>query len=219
MEITDDEEYNAAGKPAHITYKQYQKRVTKKSTNEGVMIFVSAFFIMLLLFLAIAKQISPDVDVVIGTDTEQNSVDDRLRTLQQEDDAGPAVSDDTTEQTDQMFTPELDEKVQIPSDTKNAAAPPTADKPVVKPDEQQKPLEMPVDQPTVMAKVVVGSYATEEQARVAKDILTDSGLSPFIRTVNGMYTLQVGSYSTREKAQNIAGELSKSGYPARVILE
>ena len=58
MEITENNENSA--KPAHISYSQYQKKVTKKSTNEGVMIFVSAFFIMLLLFLAIAKQITPD---------------------------------------------------------------------------------------------------------------------------------------------------------------
>ncbi|MDR1327788.1 MAG: SPOR domain-containing protein [Heliobacteriaceae bacterium] len=219
MEITDNEEYGASGKPVHITYRQYQKKVTKKSTNEGVMIFVSAFFIMLLLFLAIAKQISPDVDVVIGTDTEKTEVDDRLRMLQQEDESGTAASDNTSGPTDEMFTPELDEKIEIPSKTKKPDESETAQKPAVKPAEQLKSVEIPLDQPKITAKVVVGSYATEEQARVAKDILSESGLSPFIRPFNGMYTLQVGSYSTREKAQNIAGELSKSGYPARVILE
>ena len=45
-------------KSTHISYKEYQKKVTKKP-NEGIAIFVSVFFILLLLFLGIAKQISP----------------------------------------------------------------------------------------------------------------------------------------------------------------
>lgn len=48
-------------RPSHISYKEYQKKVTK-NPNEGIIIFVSAFFILLLLFLGIAKQISPEVE-------------------------------------------------------------------------------------------------------------------------------------------------------------
>ena len=62
-------------RPSHISYKEYQKKVTK-NPNEGIIIFVSAFFILLLLFLGIAKQISPEVDVSIGDDTAVTSSDE-----------------------------------------------------------------------------------------------------------------------------------------------
>ena len=98
-------------RPSHISYKEYQKKVTKKP-NEGIIIFVSAFFILLLLFLGIAKQLSPEIDVSIGEDENQTatedvadktSVDDRLKLLQQEDE-GQKTQDNT-------FATELDEKV------------------------------------------------------------------------------------------------------------
>ena len=108
-------------RPSHISYKEYQKKVTKKP-NEGIIIFVSAFFILLLLFLGIAKQLSPEIDVGIGddenststeeiADADKTSVDDRLRLLQQEDE-GKKVQDNT-------FATELDEKVVLPDQKKN----------------------------------------------------------------------------------------------------
>lgn len=107
-------------RPSHISYKEYQKKVTKKP-NEGIIIFVSAFFILLLLFLGIAKQLSPEIDVGIGddenststeeiADADKTSVDDRLRLLQQEDE-GKKVQDNT-------FATELDEKVVLPDQKK-----------------------------------------------------------------------------------------------------
>ena len=38
-------------KTSHITYKDYKKRVGKRN-NQGMIIFVSAFFMMLLIFWA-----------------------------------------------------------------------------------------------------------------------------------------------------------------------
>ena len=71
------------------------------------------------------------------------------------------------------------------------------------------------------AKVIVGYYTTKEQAEVAKGIIAESGLniSPFVRNIGGAYTIQVGSYSTREKAQVMANELLRNNYPARIIME
>ena len=64
--MREPQDYNEEPKQhSHISYKEYKKKVTK-NPNEGAMIFVSTFFILLLLFLGIAKQISPEVDVQIG---------------------------------------------------------------------------------------------------------------------------------------------------------
>lgn len=74
-----------------------------------------------MLFLGIAKQLSPEIDVGIGddenststeeiADADKTSVDDRLRLLQQEDE-GKKVQDNT-------FATELDEKVVLPDQKK-----------------------------------------------------------------------------------------------------
>ena len=222
-------------KPSHISYKEYQKKVTK-NPNEGIIIFVSAFFILLLLFLGIAKQISPEVDVSIGgdetvasdEDIQKTPVDERLKLLQEEDAAG--------NQEDKTFAPELDEKVVLPEhdkDNKQKEETPKEEEPITLPDKEANPkpseTASPVPktpsvqpqpaQPT--SKVVVGYYATKEQAEVAKGIIAESGLniSPFVRSIGGAYTIQVGSYTTREKAQSVVNDLLRNNYPARIITE
>lgn len=171
-------------------------------------------------------------------------IDDRLKRLQMEDE-GKKEGDE------KMFSPELDEKVVLPKQRKktvgemevemanlmnaqkeeqkqkeekaqekdnnkkeqtSSAPSPSADKKV-----------QPAPQATqiVNAKVVVGYYATEKQAEVAKSIIQDAGVSvtPIVKNVGGYYTLQVGSYSSREKAQQAANQLLKSNFPARVITD
>ena len=222
-------------KPTHISYKDYQKKVTRKS-SDNIAIFVSAFFILLLLFLGIAKQLSPDVDVSIGdgenvvsesSGIEKSEIDERLKLLQMED-AGA----------NNMFADELEEKVVIPdkeseevrnsikeelpekvANTENQATP--------KPEETSSPaprvtaVQQTPEPAGVPSKVVVGYYATKEQAEVAKGIIAESGLniSPFVRAIGGAYTIQVGSYSSREKAQSVVNDLLRNNYPARIITE
>lgn len=223
-------------KPSHISYKDYQKKVTK-NPNEGIIIFVSTFFILLLLFLGIAKQISPEVDVSIGdensdTQTEavdKSAVDGRLKLLQDED-------SQTANKTDNTFADELDEKVVIPDSTKKAdkeeEGTNASETPITLADQEAnpKPVETaspapkqvsPKPQASVNAKVVVGYYSTKEQAEVAKGIIAESGLniSPFVRNIGGAYTIQIGSYTTREKAQSVVNELLRNNYPARIITE
>ena len=208
-----------------------QKKVTK-NPNEGIIIFVSAFFILLLLFLGIAKQISPEVDVSIGDDTQQTTVDDdmykssvdaRLKLLQEED---------NRIQDDKMFNDSLEEKVVIPEDKEahKTAEKQIEEEPITLPDQEANPKPEQTASPApktvsaqqnVSAKVVVGYYATKEQAEVAKGIITESGMniSPFVRSIGGAYTIQVGSYTTREKAQSVVNDLLRNNYPARIIME
>lgn len=208
-------------KSTHISYKEYQKKVTKKP-NEGIAIFVSVFFILLLLFLGIAKQISPEIDVSIGDDgskatqedeLEKSNIDERLKLLQMEDN-----------NTDSTFAPELDEKVVVPDKKdladKNAEQSITLTEKEANPKPAETASPAPVVQSTV-SKVVVGYYATKEQAEVAKGIISESGLNinPFVRSIGGAYTIQVGSYSTREKAQSVVNDLLRNNYPARIIAE
>lgn len=72
-----------------------------------------------------------------------------------------------------------------------------------------------------MSKVYVGRYMTVEQAKVAQEILMDSGLSitPFIKNLGSYYTLQVGSYSSKSTADGLASELRQNNFPAKVVQE
>lgn len=215
-------------RPSHISYKEYQKKVTKKP-NENMIMFVSAFFILLLLFLGIAKQLSPEIDVSIGDDenatatedvVDKTSVDDRLKLLQQEDE-GQKTQDET-------FATELDEKVVLPDHKKAGNSDNSGNEVVTLPDNTATPKPVVTSSPApkqvvtpANVKVVVGYYTTKEQAEVAKGIIAESGLniSPYVKSIGGAYTIQVGSYSTREKAQSVANELLRNNYPARIIME
>lgn len=210
-------------KHSHISYKEYQKKVTKKP-NENIAMFVSAFFILLLLFLGIAKQLSPEIDVTIGDDNEtstvdKSEVDDRLKLLQMEDNGN-------------MFASDLDEKVVLPENKKEEEQKVEKNqtneeevKLVVEKEASPKPAETASPAPKITQpasqKVVVGYYNTKEQAEVAKGIIAESGLniSPFVRSIGGAYTIQVGSYSSREKAQTVVNDLLRNNYPARIISE
>ncbi|MDR1167842.1 MAG: hypothetical protein LBK53_02990 [Heliobacteriaceae bacterium] len=198
-------------KEEQITYEEY-KRKPKKKSDESLMLFVSAFFIMLLLFLAVAKHLSPDVDVSIGNPNkpdETSAIDDRLKSLQEAD----SKPEDT-------FSPELDEKVKLPSEEKEQLKVIEEKKaePIQPSPKQQN---MSTIQNTQSAKVVVGYYASEEQAQVAKSVISDAGLGlqPFIRNIGGAYTIQAGAFSSYEKAQILVNELLRSNYPARIIME
>jgi cell division protein FtsN len=135
-----------------------------------------------------------------------------------------------------MFSPELDEKVVLPTRQHKTVGQIEAENSVKEAEQQETSQEIketkvpPVVKETVVpsspeksvnAKVVVGYYATEKQAEVAKSIIQDAGLSvtPIVKNLGGYYTLQVGSYSSKEKAQQAANNLLKSNFPARVILD
>lgn len=225
---------------SHITYQDYQNKINNKKPSDSIAIFVSAFFILLLLFLGIAKQISPDIDVTISDEnanTEEKSVvDERLKLLQLEDGI-------KTNESDEMFADELEEKVVIPEQKKskdeivkeeekknevNEKIAKTEAEATPKPEETASPAPKiqvltPIPQPekTTASKVVVGYYSSREQAEVAKGIIEESGLniSPFVRSIGGAYTIQVGSYSSRDKAQSVVNDLVRNNYPARIISE
>lgn len=228
--LKDTEKYE---NQENFSYKDYRKRV-KKGSNKDLTVFISVFIIGLLIILGFVKILSPNVDVSIAGEEEyaqfedeSGEIDDRLKNLQMEDSA--KVADD-----EEMFSPELDERVVLPKkigktvgemeaemlDAKAQEEKAKEPSKEVKEEQKTAPVE---NQPThvVNAKVVVGYYATEKQAEVAKSIIQDAGLgvTPMVKNMGEYYTLQVGSYSSVDKAQQAANGLLKSNFPARVITE
>lgn len=225
--------------PAHISYKDYKKLVNR-NPRQGFIMFISVFFVLLIVFLGFAKLMSPDVEISLGDDNVETEdlvkpgeVDERLKEIHMEDNSealggeglaivdggkvvipkqnsqntvnNSAVTEDSVymEEEPQAKTQTVQEKTVTQAPAHNEAA-------------QTAPVPH-----TVNAKVVVGSYTTIEQAEVAKGILLDAGLglSPFIRKIGGEYTLQVGSFNTKEKAMSAAKDLLIKNYPARVLIE
>ena len=238
---------------SHFTYEEYRKKV-KKGPNKDLLIFVSVFFVGLVILLGFAKVLSPDVDVAITVDNEiaameeearTAAIDERLRHLKMEDE-GIEVDEDA----EKMFSPDLDEKVVLPNQRKKTVGEIEAEKasknlttedlakasdsvntfkPVSKEEAEEIVKEVKVQQPqtppaptpakSTITRVVVGYYATEKQAEVAKSIIQDAGVgvTPIVKNIGGYYTLQVGSYSTKEAAQAAANNLLKANFPARIL--
>lgn len=213
----------------YMNYSKYKK--DKKNNYQSLfLLFLTAFLVMLLFFTAVARHLSPEVDIAIGDEEEvepketglgvKRFIDDRLKFIQQEDQGvvkqaiDKKVEDETIKErmTEDTLVPELDEKVVIPY--------------AIQKQEVEKPVQKVETKPVTptynkILKVCVGKYATVEQARVAQSILQDSdvGVSSFIKMVNGSYTLQVGSFTERSKAEQLLNELLRNSFPARIIQE
>lgn len=232
--------------PDYLSYDRYKKK-KDSNPNRRMLIFITTFFAMLLFFTIIAKALSPNVDVTIGDDSETDAketglgvkkfIDERLKMIQMEDNsAGVSLKNDdkkTSGYNDESFnkySQEADEKVSLP--TKNAASDSdeATEEPIQikhnppRPTSKDLPLSTSSNNPslsTKMSKVYVGRYSTIEQAKVAQEILMDAGLdiTPFVKDLGGSYTLQIGSYSSKAKADGLASELQRNNFPARVVQE
>lgn len=238
---------NESRQPSHITYKEYKTKLTKNK-KQTVTMFVSVFFVLLLIFLGFAKMMSPDVDIAIGdenvaTELDANNteysrsgnVDERLKALQEEDDA-IANPETRTEDGGLVKIPKKEDKNVQSVDVEKEIA---MEEEAIKKAHPEEPVAtIPTPTPThptqttvhntqsaatqtIMARVVVGFYNTQAQASVAKGILQEAGLgvTPHIRPMGSGYTLQVGAYSSKEAANNLANKLLMNNYPARVIID
>lgn len=167
-------------------YKKYMKKEAQKD-HSLVKIFLISFWNAFSIYFCV-KSFSPSVDTSIGdyqqeaeVDTQEEPkkiVDDRLSMIQSED-QGRSFSELMAKPDD---TAEVKETVQV-----NTATP----EPV------QTVNETTVTPPTPQAepvyKVFVGTYTSAEQAKVAKDIIQESGngLNPIVKCIgSNNYTLR-----------------------------
>ena len=195
-------------------YKKYMKKEAQKD-HSLVKIFLISFFGMLLVFTFVIKSFSPSVDSSIGdyqqeaeVDTQEEPkkiVDDRLSMIQSED-QGRSFSELMAKPDD---TAEVKETVQV-----NTATP----EPV------QTVNETTVTPPTPQAepvyKVFVGTYTSAEQAKVAKDIIQESGngLNPIVKCIgSNNYTLQVGIFKNKQSAESLLYTVQQNHLPGRIV--
>lgn len=226
--------------PDYLSYDRYKKKKKSDNSKNNAATFVVTFFVTLLFFTIVAKSLSPDVDVTIGNDSGTDAketglgvkkfIDERLKMIQIDDNSAgvslkiaeknpSAYNNDSSDN----FSQESEEKINIPTKKEqNDDSEIEDDAPVTRtpPRPSAKDLSTPFVSPKT-SKVLVGRYATLEQAKVAQGILLDAGLNitPFIKDMGGSYTLQVGSYSNRAKAEGLASELQRNNFPARIVQE
>ena len=193
-------------------YKKYMKKEARES-NSFVKIFIISFFGMLLFFTFIIKSLMPSVDTSIGDYKEQfvqedediskKIVDNRLEMIQNED-QGRNFSDIMSKAEDEP----KEQKSDVVMDKPQA--------PVPSVQEQSKPIQEPV------YKVFIGSYTSAEQARVAKDIITESGngFNPIVKCIgSNNYTLQVGIFKNKQSAESLLYTIQQSHLPGRIVQE
>ena len=195
-------------------YKKYMKKEAQKD-HSLVKIFLISFFGMLLVFTFVIKSFSPSVDTSIGdyqqeaeVDTQEEPkkiVDYRLSMIQSED-QGRSFSELMAKPDD---TAEVKETVQVNT---------------VTPEPVQTVNETTVTPPTPQAepvyKVFVGTYTSAEQAKVAKDIIQESGngLNPIVKCIgSNNYTLQVGIFKNKQSAESLLYTVQQNHLPGRIV--
>lgn len=199
-------------------YKKYMKKEVQKEENSLLKIFVISFFGMLLVFTFLIKSFSPKVDTTIGDYQEETTfdqqeetkkiVDNRLEMIQNED-RGRSFSDlmanpDDTPKQNQQPEP-VAESTPRPDDNNVTVA------------EAVNNPEQPVEP---VYKVFVGSYTSAEQAKVAKDIIQESGtgLNPIVKCIgSNNYTLQVGIFKNKNSAESLLYTVQQNNLPGRIV--
>lgn len=198
-------------------YKKYMKKEAQKD-NSLLKIFVLSFFGMLIVFTFLIKSFSPTVDTSIGdyqdnSESQQeeaaNNVDDRLSMIQSED-QGRSFSDLMAKPDDVAAKTDVQKDVVV-EQPKNAQGNTSA----------ETPTPQPV-QPDPVYKVFVGTYTSAEQAKVAKDIIQESGngLNPIVKCIgSNNYTLQVGIFKNKQSAESLLYTVQQNHLPGRIVQE
>ncbi len=190
-------------------YKKYMKPDVRQG-HPLIKIFIVSFFGMLLvctfMINSVAKKMS--VDTSIGDYKEQkfdeldskNIVDNRLEMIQNEDQSRTF--------SDLMQNPSDEKKQENVSDVS-----------------EQKSVENDAPQPVpedIVYKVYIGSYTSAEQAKVAKEIIQESGsgLNPIVKCIgSNSYTLQVGIFKNKQSAETMLTTIQKTNLPGRIVKE
>lgn len=194
-------------------YKKYMKKGTTKDYTL-LKLFIVSFFAMFLIFTLVIKSFSPSVDVSIG-DYKQESefdnseemkkvVDGRLSMIQDED-QGKNFSelmknvDDTAKENNSsiQLTASVSDKSGTPDSTVNTES-------------------------DSVYKVFIGTYTSAEQAKVAKDIIQETGLNlnPIVKCIgSNNYTLQVGIFKNKKSAEALLYTIQQDHLPGRIVQE
>lgn len=200
-------------------YKKYMKKDVQKD-NSLLKIFVISFFGMLLVFTFLIKSFSPTVDTSIGdykveeqmdenTADEAKIVDNRLEMIQSED-QGRSFSELMEKSENSVQVENRDNSPQVELNKSDVVS----ENPVIASAQTQEA--------EPIYKVYVGAYTSAEQAKVAKDIIVESGngLNPIVKCIgSNNYTLQVGIFKNKKSAEALLITVQQNHLPGRIVQE
>lgn len=220
-----------------MSYNEYKNKLAVNK-RQNIMMFTSIFLVLLLVFLGVARIMSPDIDITLGEDTNRqetpedeysHGIDSRLKALQQEDEMKETNNPENAIEEDGLVKiPKHEDKSISETNEEEPVVTQHTEKELLKKEEHEdinpQAPTAPTAPTTPVAKtyrVIVGSYSTREQAEVARGILQEAGLgvSPNIKSVGGTFTLQAGAFSSQDSANNLSNKLLMHNYPARVVSE
>lgn len=195
------------------TYKKYMKRNISKDYTL-LRLFIFSFLGMLLVFTYLIKSFTPPADVSIGdykqeievdnAEEMKKVVDERLAMIQDED-QGRNFSDIMKKATDTKEERDLKDLSSF-EDPENDSVSEAVKSPALDP----------------VYKVFIGSYTSAEQAKVAKDIILESGsnLNPIVKCIgSNNYTLQVGIFKNKNSAETLLYTIQQNHLPGRIVQE
>ena len=197
------------------TYKKYMKKNTPKDYTLWKL-FAISFFGMLLIFTFIIKSFSPSVDVSIG-DYKQEPMADNSEEIKKVVDGRLAMIQDEDQGKD--FTELMKKAEDIPVEKKELKNLSSVTE-ETKTEDVADALKTTVLEPVY--KVFIGSYTSAEQAKVAKDIIIETGsnLNPIVKCIgSNNYTLQVGIFKNKASADALLYTIQQNNLPGRVVQE
>lgn len=218
--------------PSH-GYKKYMKKDVRQG-NPLVKIFIVSFFGMLIVFTYLIKSFSPTVDTSIGDYNEQANTELETKKLIDNDSLAMIQDEDQGKNFDDLMSKAEDVTREI---VRTDVMPQKADASKLSPSTsvQKEQNEQSVKQQTsqnisaananpadVVYKVYVGTYTTSDQAKVAKEIIQDSGsgLTPIVKCLGANnYTLQVGTFKSKQSAESMLYTVQQNHLPGRVVQE
>ena len=225
---------------------QTQKTKQKKSVlNITFGIFAVSIAIFTAIGAIIVNEFSSmqqleELNVVEQSDNVKGNIDDRLRFIEMQDSDKIVSVEQIAQQKDEEPADEIaiffdndnqknkfqeynekyrkDKKQEEPpmeakkEDEKNINKDTGDDVPFIK--------ELPPPSSPLNMKVVIGNYATKEEAQEGlMNIQNKFTEAPFIKVINGRYAIQVASFKTPATAHDFANSLRSQGHYVRIIEE
>ena len=86
----------------------------------------------------------------------------------------------------------------------------------------EKPNEKPNEKLEPVYKVYIGTYTSAEQAKVAKDIILETGsnYNPIVKCIgSNNYTLQIGLFKSKTSAEALLYTVQQNHLPGRIVQE
>lgn len=196
-------------------YKKYMKKEAQKD-NSLLKIFVLSFFGMLIVFTFLIKSFSPTVDTSIG-DYQDNSANQQEETAKNVDDRLSMIQ---SEDQGRSFSDLMSKPVDVPQKADNQTDVVVDQSKTVKENNVAETVTPQPVQADPVYKVFVGSYTSAEQAKVAKDIIQESGngLNPIVKCIgSNNYTLQVGIFKNKQSAESLLYTVQQNHLPGRIV--